>query len=299
MKIGSWLGAATACVGVGAVFALAGSDGGQTVGTVKIFALCVAVSFLLNWAVYLPSYLAQTEHYFDLTGSITYLVVTTIALALSGQRDLRSFLLAALIAACASRLGTFLFRRVRAAGKDGRFDVMKTRWAQFLFTWTTQGLWVVFTSAAAIAAITSGAKVSFGVVGLVGLAVWLAGFSFEVIADRQKTTFRRDDANKDRFIRTGLWAWSRHPNYFGEIVLWTGVAVIAFPALQGWQYVTLLSPVLVYVLLTRISGVPMLERRADKKWGDDPNYEAYKQATPVLFPRPPSSKNVTPPQPVN
>lgn len=289
MKTGASLGAAAVCVVIGAAVAAAGSSGGESLGPVKLFALCVAVAFVVNWVVYIPSFINQTEHYFDLTGSLTYLTVTALALISVDTYDLRTLVLAALVAIWATRLGTFLFRRVRAAGKDRRFDVMKTRWGQFLFTWTTQGLWVVFTSAAAIAAITSGAKQSFGVFGVVGLLVWIAGFSTEVIADRQKSEFRSSQANKDTFIRSGLWSWSRHPNYFGEITLWTGVAVIAFPALQGWQYVTLASPVFVFLLLTRVSGVGMLERRADKKWGGQPDYEAYKKSTPVLFPRPPST----------
>ena len=150
-----------------------------------------------------------------------------------------------------------------------------------------QGLWVTATAGAAYAAITSGSKQSFGVLGIIGLAIWVAGFTIEVIADRQKTAFKKDAANNGKFINTGLWAWSRHPNYFGEITLWTGMALIALPALQGWQYATLISPLFVYFLLTRISGVTMLERRSDKKWGGEADYETYKATTPVLVPQPP------------
>ena len=109
----------------------------------------------------------------------------------------------------------------------------------------------------------------------------------EVVADGQKSAFKADESNEGRFISTGLWAWSRHPNYFGEIVLWAGVAVMALPVLEGWRFVALASPVFVVILLTRISGVPMLERRGMKEWGDDPAYQAYVATTPVLIPRPP------------
>jgi steroid 5-alpha reductase family enzyme len=124
-------------------------------------------------------------------------------------------------------------------------------------------------------------------VAFVGIAIWLAGFGIEVVADRQKSAFRKDPSNEDRFISTGLWAWSRHPNYFGEITLWTGVAVMALPILSGWRWVVLVSPVFVYLLITRISGVPMLEKRADKRWGGEADYELYKDKTPVLMLRPP------------
>jgi len=108
-----------------------------------------------------------------------------------------------------------------------------------------------------------------------------------VVADRQKSHFKADSQNDGRFINTGLWSWSRHPNYFGEIVLWIGVAVITLPVLQGWQWLTLISPVFITLLLTRISGVPMLEARADEKWGGQEDYEIYKRSTSVPIPWPP------------
>jgi steroid 5-alpha reductase family enzyme len=116
--------------------------------------------------------------------------------------------------------------------------------------------------------------------------VWVLGFAIEATADAQKTRFRADPKNKGGFIHTGLWAWSRHPNYFGEITLWIGVAIITLPVLRGWQWVTLISPVFVALLITRVSGIPLLEKRADEKWGGQADYEAYKERTPVLIPRP-------------
>ncbi len=117
--------------------------------------------------------------------------------------------------------------------------------------------------------------------------VWLVGFGIEVAADDQKRAFRADPANRGRFITTGLWAWSRHPNYFGEITLWVGVALVALPALSGWQHLTLVSPLFVGLLLTRVSGVPLLEARGQATWGDDPEYRDYVARTPVLVLRPP------------
>jgi steroid 5-alpha reductase family enzyme len=136
---------------------------------------------------------------------------------------------------------------------------------------------------------TSVASVPLAGSAVLGTAVWVAGFAIEVVADRQKSRFRADPANRDRFIRTGLWAWSRHPNYFGEITLWVGVALVAAPALAGWQLATLVSPVFVFLLLTRVRGIPLLEARAQQKWGHDPDYQAYRARTPVLLPRPPVS----------
>ena len=185
----------------------------------------------------------------------------------------------------ALRLGTFLFRRIQKAGKDDRFDEIKPSFIRFLNAWTIQGLWVTFTAATALIGITTLARKDIGVFAVIGFLVWVFGFAFEVIADAQKSRFNADTANKGKFIHTGLWAYSRHPNYFGEIVLWIGVAIIAIPVLQGWQWIAMISPLFVTFLLTRVSGVPMLEDKADKKWGGQADYEAYKKNTPVLIPR--------------
>ena len=119
--------------------------------------------------------------------------------------------------------------------------------------------------------------------GLDGMPIWFVGFAVETIADGQKRRYR-DEHGSDGFIATGLWRYSRHPNYLGEIILWFGVALLALPALSGWQWVTLVSPVFVFLLLTRVSGVPLLERKADKRWGENPAYIAYRDSTPVLVP---------------
>ena len=271
---------------IGLGLALAGSQGGASVFGIPLFAFSVGLAFLIQWLAFIPAYLLQSERFFDLTGSITYISVTIIAVLVGPVVDGRSILLLSLVVIWAGRLGTFLFRRIHRAGKDARFDEIRPSFIRFLNAWTLQGLWITFTLAAALAAITTTTRKELGWFALVGLLVWIVGFAIEVAADLQKTRFREDPENKGRFIHTGLWAWSRHPNYFGEIVLWIGVAVIALPILRGWQWVTLISPVFVALLLTRVSGVPMLEKRADEKWGDQEDYEAYKERTPVLIPRP-------------
>lgn len=182
------------------------------------------------------------------------------------------------------RLGPFLFRRVRRAGKDDRFDEIKRSFSRLLLTWTLQGLWVSLTLATALAAVTSTEPKGLDLFVFIGLAVWALGFTLEATADLQKSRFRGDPANKGSFITSGLWAISRHPNYFGEITLWTGIAIVAFPVLRGWQFVTLISPVFVYLLITRVSGVPLLEKKADTTWGGQEAYQVYKRRTPVLVP---------------
>jgi len=269
----------------GAGLAWAGSQQGASTAGVPLFAAAVGLAFLAQWAAFVPAYLGRTEKYYDLVGSLTYVTVTAFAALASPAVDGRSLLLAGLVVVWAARLGTFLVRRIHRAGKDRRFDDIKSSFPRFLLAWTLQGLWVAFTASAAWAAITADARKELDWFALAGLAVWASGFAIEVSADAQKRRFQADPANRERFIQTGWWARSRHPNYFGEIVLWTGVAIIALPVLGGWQLVALGSPVFVAVLLTRVSGVPLLEARADEKWGGQPEYEAYKKRTPVLVPR--------------
>ena len=276
---------------VAAGVAWAGSQSGLAIGGLPLFALAAVVAFVIQWVVFVPSYRAQTEKFYDITGSATYLTVVIGTLLLAGRLDARSLLLTLLVVIWAARLGTFLFRRIQKAGADTRFDDIKPSFVRFLMAWTLQGLWVFLTLSAALAAMTAASVPAFGVIGWVGLVVWVVGFALEAVADAQKQAFRSDPANTGRFIQSGLWGWSRHPNYFGEITLWTGIALIALPALSGWQYVTLISPVFVYFLLTRVSGIPMLESRADERWGDEPAYQAYKARTPVLFPKPPRGED--------
>mgnify|MGYP000188671636 CR=1 FL=1 len=268
---------------IGLGLAWAGSQGGAIASGLPLFGLAVGLAYLIQWIVFIPSFLGQTERYFDLTGSLTYISVTLLIAFLSPSRDARSFLLLALVLIWAARLGIFLFRRIHKAGKDDRFDDLKPSFFRFLNVWTIQGLWVSFTAAAAWVAISSANPAPLDAFAVVGFLAWLAGFAIEVVADAQKSRFNADPANKGRFIQSGLWSRSRHPNYFGEILLWIGVAVIALPVLQGWQWVALISPVFVTILLTRISGIPLLEQKADKKWGGQPDYEEYKKKTPVLI----------------
>ena len=274
---------------IGLLIATAGSEGSVNFNGVALFAICASISYVLHWIIFIPSFIYQTEHYFDLTGSISYLTGIGVAFYLNPSVDPRDLIIGAMIVIWAVRLGTFLFMRVKQDGKDGRFTVMKTQFHWFLMTWTIGGLWVFLTMAAGLAAITSNVTAPIGIMTYIGIALWIFGFSIEVIADKQKRIFKKQPNKEKEFITSGLWAWSRHPNYFGEITLWFGLTLIALPVLSGWQLVTLISPLFVYILLTRISGVTMLEARGMKKWGDDPEYLNYIKDTPKLMLRKPKS----------
>ena len=255
-----------------------------------VYAACVLGIFAIQWLLFIHAHLRQSERLFDLTGSLTFIAAFATAAWFGADGDPRSLLLAALVIVWALRLGSFLFARVSRAGHDSRFKKILPDWRVHLMTWTLQGYWVSITGACALVAITSAGKLPLGDDGgyaLAGGLLWLTGFALEVTADRQKTRFRQSPENQQRFITTGLWAWSRHPNYFGEIMLWLGITVIAYPVLEGWQLLALISPLFVLLLMTKISGVDMLERQNDRRWRDDPAYQQYKARTSKLFLWPP------------
>ena len=247
----------------------------------------VFLAFAIQWIAFIPAYIFQTEKFYDLTGSLTYLLVIWYSLTLSSDQFTNlngaNIAIVLLISLWAIRLGSFLFMRIHHDGEDKRFRSIKPSASQFFMTWTLQGLWVSLCSMCALTAISSNTGIVTNAFFYIGLALFILGFAIEVMADMEKSAFKANQENKDKFITTGLWARSRHPNYFGEIVLWTGIAVMSFSSLEGLQYLTLISPIFTYLLLVYVSGVRMLEARGDLKWGDDPEYQEYKKRTPVLF----------------
>lgn len=280
-------GGAAVAVVIGIGLAALESSHVATIGGMSALIFCSLVAFIVNWIAFVPSWIGKTERFYDLMGSCTYLAIVTIGVIWAFRRDALTLVLAAMIAVWALRLGSFLFARVRDVGGDARFDNITGSFPTLLMTWTLQGLWVFVTAGAALTAMFSAHDRSLGAAFWVGVVMWVVGFGIEVVADRQKQAFRRSEAKTLPFINTGLWAWSRHPNYFGEILLWVGIAVISIEALQGRQLVALVSPVFVFLLIRFVSGVPMLEAKGRKRFGDDPRYREYCATTPVLMMRPP------------
>ena len=247
----------------------------------------VLIAFAIQWIAFIPAYVFQTEKFYDLMGSITYLTVIWFTLMSSSNEstlvNIGNIVIVLLISSWAIRLGTFLFLRIKKDGEDKRFRTIKPSASRFFMTWTLQGLWVSLCSMCALTAISSEGGIVLNLFFYLGVAIFIFGFAIEIIADKQKSKFRSIEANKASFITTGLWAKSRHPNYLGEILLWLGVAVISISSLSGWQYLTLISPIFTYLLLVYVSGVRMLEDMGDKKWGHNEEYIKYKSTTPRLF----------------
>ena len=241
----------------------------------------ILLIFSIQWICFIPAFIFQTEKFFDLMGSITYLTAIFTVLYITDTRNISDYIIVACIALWAIRLGSFLFMRIRKAGEDRRFRDIKPNFTRFFMTWTLQGMWVSMCLLCVLTAISSG--IITNSIFYIGVVIFTLGFIIEVIADYQKTVFRKNIGNKDKFISTGLWAYSRHPNYFGEILLWFGIAIMSFSSLNGLQYLTLISPIFVYTLLVYISGIRILENNGFKKWGHLESYKEYLQNTPRLF----------------
>ncbi|MDA9307127.1 DUF1295 domain-containing protein [Gammaproteobacteria bacterium] len=255
---------------------------------VNLVSHLLVLIFVIQWIAYIPAFIFKTEKFYDLTGSLTYIAAISFALYstnTSQSLDPGSLIIGAAIIVWAVRLGSFLFMRVHKDKKDGRFDTIKTSFSQFFMTWTLQGMWVFICSSAALVAIANPTGVPINILFIIGLALFILGFVIEIIADNQKSAFRSIPENKDVFINEGLWARSRHPNYFGEITLWTGITVMGISTFEGMNYLALFSPIFSYLLLNYVSGVRMLEYRGHKKWGHLDAYKVYKESTPKLIPK--------------
>jgi steroid 5-alpha reductase family enzyme len=259
-----------------------------SIGTHSALVVCAAMVLGIQWFCWIPASLKKTERYYDLAGGITYLCAIALSLWAGSQEQapsVREWVLSAMVTVWAVRLASFLFLRIHRAGKDRRFDALKTNPVRFMVPWTLQGLWVFLTLLVVLVIncqATSGAPM--GPWDYTGIALWSLGFGIEVIADRQKSAFAARTKTESPWIDEGLWARSRHPNYFGEILLWSGIALCGVSCFSGGEWAALVSPLFVALLLTKISGVPMLDERAMERWGDDPAYLAYRAKTRMLLP---------------
>ena len=229
-----------ACIGIAYFVAIAASVGELPfLWNQPVVVLCAGVSFGIHWAIAIPSLINSSEKYFDFTGMIaTLLVVSTAMIALfssTQQISIRSIVVAAFVSIWTLRLGTFLYKRIVKSGEDKRFREIKNSLPKFLMTWTLSALWVFLTTVNAVTVIVLNQQGPLDLFFIAGSALWILGFAFEAIADKQKKSFSELTENKDKFITQGLLSISRHPNYFGEVILWLGIAIVSLPLISGWQ----------------------------------------------------------------
>ena len=255
----------------------------STIISVNSFSFLLLVSLIIQIIFFIPSFIMKTERIYDLIGSSTYIVVTIIAYLSVENKTITDTVLFLFIIIWGLRLGLYLFKRIQRDSHDIRFAKAKKNFFWFFQYWMGQALWVSITSCAAIIAILKPENNTLNIYGIIGVSIWIVGFSLEVVADYQKNSFKKIQNTNSNFISTGLWSRSRHPNYFGEITLWVGIYLISFSSLTEIEYLTIISPIFVYLLLTRMSGINMLEKIADERYSHLSEYQEYKKNTPVLF----------------
>ncbi|KAM3933113.1 uncharacterized protein RB166_000998 [Leptodactylus fuscus] len=242
------------------------------------------LSLVIQWILWAVAALLHTEKFYDLAGSGTFILLSHLSLQWTGIKYLRQQFQTGLITVWGLRLGTFLFLRILREGHDRRFNKVRDNPGTFFVYWTVQGIWIFVTLLPSLILNLEKRNKPLGLTDYLGWTLWAVGFLIQAIADQQKWSFKSDPDNAGKFIQSGLWAYSRHPNYLGEILQWTGLFLAASSVLSGYQYLSVISPIFVWFLLNYVSGIPILERQAMKRWGEDPAYKSYMQRTPVLWP---------------
>ena len=249
-------------------------------------ALSFVLALVVNGAFFAVAAARRTDVVTDLSYSLTFALLA-IVLPFTGARRTSQLIAALLVLLWAARLGAFLFRRILRMKVDHRFDEMRDKPLRFARFWLLQAITVAVVMLPVSYLLDRSSAPGVGAWGAAGAAAWLAGLLIEAVADAQKSAFRARDENRGRFIATGLWRYSRHPNYFGEILVWWGLFLYAIPFLDGAAFVVVIGPIFITLLLLFVSGIPLVERSADEKYGDDPAYRDYKRRTSILVPLPP------------
>lgn len=265
------------------------SDNSISINGYPVLLYCVLISFTIHLIIFIPSAIMKNEKFYDFTGMIAYLSIIIFAIQQKYIQihsiDIYSLVLSLLISIWTLRLGIFLFYRVLKVGEDIRFKDVKNNALKFFVWFSISSLWVSLTTMAAMNVVTSKNYNKDLTLLCIGTIIWIIGFLFEIISDYQKIKFKNNASNKNKFIDSGLWSISRHPNYFGEIVLWIGIYIITLPSTSGLEYLGIISPLFVIILLNKVSGINLLEASADKKWGSSKEYQKYKKITPKLIPK--------------
>lgn len=242
--------------------------------------LLIALGF--NLILFLFAYKFKTDKLTDLSYALTFIILISLGLFIEDISELK-LILFFMILLWAFRLGIFLFIRIKKIKKDRRFDGIRENFLKFLQFWILQGItvWIILLPAL----VFFNSKPENSIFSWIGFAIWFIGIIIETISDLQKYKFNNNTKNKNKWISIGLWKYSRHPNYFGEILCWIGVYLFTWSSLSLIQrFYTVISPVFIILLLIFVTGLPTLEKYADKKWGKQKEYKEYKRKTSVLIP---------------
>ncbi|KAK8472899.1 hypothetical protein PHAVU_002G329000 [Phaseolus vulgaris] len=224
----------------------------------------------------------------DFAGSTNFIIIAVLTLVIKGSWYFRQIILTFFVGIWGFRLALFLLFRILQWGEDRRFDEMRNNLGRLAIFWIFQAVWVWAVSLPVTLVNASDRNPFLHVVDIIGWILWAVGFIVEGTADQQKLNFKRSPDSRGRWCNVGVWKYSRHPNYFGEILLWWGIFVASTPVLEGAEWLVVIGPIFLTLLLLFVSGIPLLEDSADKKFGNVDGYRIYKKRTSPLIPLPPS-----------
>ncbi|MEX0621878.1 MAG: DUF1295 domain-containing protein [Candidatus Woykebacteria bacterium] len=251
--------------------------------------LALILIFFIQTFFFALATIYKTDKFTDLAYGVTFVIIAGLYFLLGPASGPVPVILAFLISLWGIRLAGFLFMRILAVGRDYRFDRVRDDLLKFGGFWLLQvvTIWIILLPTLVI--LSSSFRFDLNLVSIFGIFIWAVGFLTEVAADQQKAAFRGRPENSGKWIQSGIWKYSRHPNYFGEMLVWWGIFLIALPFLRNWEYLTVISPIFITSLLLFVSGIPPLEKKADERFGSIPEYQNYKSRTSLLIPLPPKS----------
>jgi steroid 5-alpha reductase family enzyme len=221
----------------------------------------------------------------DVAWGIGFVLLTWVSYFLSGDFGMRGLLVGLLVSVWGLRLAWHIHRRNKGKAEDYRYLAWRQEWGKWFYlrsymqVYLLQGLFL-FLIVLPVLLINKNAEVPFALLDFVGLSVWLVGFYFEAVGDAQLRRFVQDPANKGKLMQSGLWAYTRHPNYFGEVTQWWGIWLLALSVPSG--LIGIVGPITITFLILKVSGIPMLE----KKMAENPEFAEYKRKTSVFIPLP-------------
>ncbi|XP_077236067.1 uncharacterized protein LOC143877741 isoform X2 [Tasmannia lanceolata] len=250
-------------------------------------ALTALITVGYQFVFFLITALLKFDKVTDFAGCTNFIIIAVLTLVLKGTWDFRQVVLTVLVVIWGLRLGLFLLMRILQWGEDHRFDEMRNNLGKLAVFWIFQAVWAWTVSLPVTVVNASDRNPSVQPRDIIGWIMWSVGMSVEAIADQQKLLFKNSPANRGKWCNVGLWKFSRHPNYFGEILLWWGIFVASSPVLEGAEWLVIVGPLFLSLLLLFVSGIPLLEESADKRFGNDAEFRLYKITTSPLIPLPP------------
>ncbi len=251
---------------------------------INIYLLTFILAFAIQIIFFLFANAFKTDKVTDLAYGLTFVFLAWFILLTRSSLEPVQVILTWMVTLWGVRLAVYLFIRILKMGEDKRFDQIRKGFVSFLKFWLFQALtiWVIMLPSTYI--LSQPQLIHFNLTFWTGIIIFCLGLLIETVADWQKFVFKNNPINKGKWIESGIWKYSRHPNYFGEMTLWWGIFILTLGWQNSWSYLTIIGPIFITFILLKVSGIPLLEKRYEKKYKDNPDYQAYKNSTNLLIP---------------